>query len=45
MGDVLEVVEGRLGDGFDMRLEGEGGVHDDAPVAYLVGWRANMFSV
>jgi len=34
-GDVLEMVESNFSDVFDVLLEGESGVHDDAQVAYL----------
>ena len=30
--------KGGFGDGFDVRLEGEGGVQDDAQVADFRGW-------
>lgn len=37
MRKIPEVIKGRPGDGFDMRLVREGGVHDDAQDANFIG--------
>jgi len=34
-GDVLKMIESNFSDVFDVLLEGESEVHDDAQVAYL----------
>ena len=39
-GDIFEVVESRFCDGFDLRLEGEGGVENDTQVADF-GWNSH----